>query len=116
MAWFNADDHMHSHPKPRKAGLAAMGLWVLCGTHATAGKTNGFVPQWYIDSWGEEGRELASVLVETRFWDEADGGYQFRSWDEYQRTKEQVERDQERNRERQRNWRERQRNKRDEQG
>lgn len=109
MAWFNADDHLHSHPKPRAAGLAAMGLWVLAGTHSTSGKTNGFVPQWYIDSWGEEGRAMAERLIAARFWDAADGGYQFRSWDEYQRTKEQVERDQERNRERQRKYREKQR-------
>jgi hypothetical protein len=83
-----------------------MGLWVLAGTLATSGKTDGFVPQWYVDSWGEEGREMASRLIEARFWDEADGGYQFRSWDEYQRTKEQVERDRAANRERQRRWRE----------
>lgn len=107
MPWFNADDHLHSHPKPRKAGLAAMGLWVLAGTHATSGKTDGFVPQWYVDSWGDEGRDMAERLIETRFWDRAEGGYQFRSWDEYQRTKEQVERDQERARERQRLKRER---------
>lgn len=101
MAWFNADDKMHSHPKPRKAGLEAMGLWVLCGTFCTDNLTDGYVPDWYIRTW-PRGLKLAQKLVNARFWDEAEDGYQFLSWEEYQRTKAQVE-------DARKSWRDRQR-------
>ncbi|MCY1675603.1 hypothetical protein OVA06_12950 [Pseudarthrobacter sp. SL88] len=44
MAWFNADDKMHSHTKSRLAGLDAMGLWLLVGTYCTDYLTYGAVP------------------------------------------------------------------------
>ena len=90
MPWFNADDKMHGHPKVRRAGLEAIGLWVVCGTYCTDFLTDGLVPAWYINSW-PKGPKLAKHLVESGFWEAAQGGdYQFLSWDEYQRTKEQV--------------------------
>lgn len=75
--WFNAEGQLHADGKPRVAGLAAMGLWVLAGTLATGTKTDGFVPRWYVESW-PDGPELADRLVTARLWDRADGGYQFR--------------------------------------
>jgi hypothetical protein len=89
MAWFNADDKMHSHPKSRAAGLEAIGLWTLAGTYCTDYLTDGAVPLWFVESW-PRGKQLASKLIKAGFW-AADGeDYQFLSWDEYQRTKEQV--------------------------
>jgi hypothetical protein len=44
MPWFKVDDSAHAHPKMRKAGKAAIGLWVLCGSYASAYLTNGIVP------------------------------------------------------------------------
>lgn len=104
MAWFNADDKMHSHPKPRRAGLEAMGLWVLAGTYCTDYLTDGLVPAWYVDSW-PRGKQLAQKLIKAEFWAPAGDDYMFLSWDEYQRTKEQVEADKTRARERKAEWR-----------
>jgi len=105
MAWFNADDKMHGHPKVRRAGLAAIGLWVLCGTYCTDFLTDGLVPLWYIESW-PDGPKLAKHLVKCGFWESApDGDYQFLSWGEYQRTKEKVLADREKTRVRLANFR-----------
>lgn len=92
MAWFNADDKMHSHPKMRVAGLEAMGLWLVSGTYCTDYLTDGAVPTWFIESW-PRGKALAKRLVEVRLWEENPDGYQFLSWGEYQRTKEKVLKD-----------------------
>lgn len=89
MAWFNADDKMHSHPKSRIAGLEAMGLWLLAGTYCTDYLTDGEVPEWFVESW-PRGKQLAGKLVKAGFWEAAEDGWQFLSWAEYQRTKEQV--------------------------
>lgn len=105
MAWFNADDKMHGHPKVRKAGLEAIGLWLVCGTYCTDFLTDGLVPAWYINSW-PKGAKLAKHLVKCDFWIEApDGDYQFLSWAEYQRTKAKVMEDREEGRKRIAEWR-----------
>ena len=89
MAWFNTDDKLHSHPKTRAAGLDAIGLWTVAGSYSTDYLTDGHVPAWFVDSW-PKGKALATKLVKARFWDEAEDGWQFRSWPEYQRMREQV--------------------------
>lgn len=105
MAWFNADDKMHGHPKVRRAGLEAIGLWVVCGTYCTDFTTDGLVPAWVVESW-HGGRKLADKLVQCGFWENApDGDYQFLSWSEYQRTRAQVLADKERTRKRVADWR-----------
>lgn len=114
MAWFKVDDQLHGHPKPRKAGLAAMGLWSLAGSHCAAYKSDGFVPTWYIDSW-PRGRRLASELITAGLWQPAEHnglpGYRFHDWDDYQPTADEIERDREASRIRQKNRRERLRQK-----
>jgi len=105
MAWFNADDKMHGHPKVRRAGLEAIGLWLVCGTYCTDFLTDGLVPAWYINSW-PKGPKLANHLVKCGFWEPAaDGDFQFLSWSEYQRTKKKVLEDREANRQRIADWR-----------
>jgi hypothetical protein len=110
LAWFNADDKMHSHPKPRQAGLEAMGLWLMAGTYCSDYLTEGLVPGWYVDSW-PRGRRLAQQLVTARFWETAGTDWQFLSWTEYQRSKEQVEEDRAKARARQKAWRDKRRDK-----
>lgn len=107
IAWFNADDKMHSHPKIRKAGLEAIGLWLVSGTYCTDFLTDGHVPAWFVQSW-PRGQNIAKKLINADLWEPAEGGYQFLSWEEYQRTKTQVLIDRERGRERKRKWLERQ--------
>lgn len=108
MAWFNADDKMHSHPKMRAAGLEAMGLWLMCGTYCSDYLTEGNVPDWYVASW-PKGKQLAQKLITAGLWEETKDGWKFLSWTEYQRTKEQIEEDRRKARERQQAWRDRKR-------
>lgn len=112
MAWFKVDDQLHGHPKPRSAGLEAMGLWSVAGSHSMAYKGDGFVPGWYVDSW-PRGRRLAAKLVAARLWHEGerDGvpGYLFHDFEDYQPTSDEIEKDREASRVRQRNRRERMR-------
>lgn len=111
MAWFKIDDTFHSHPKVRRAGAAAVGVWATAGAFSSAYKADGFVPLWWVQGWGKTGTTAARKLVEVGLWDEAeqDGetGYQFHDWADYQPTSEEIERDREAARERQRRSRER---------
>lgn len=93
--WFKADDGLHSHPKPRKAGLPAMGLWVLAGTYAMDYRTDGFIPDWFVRSW-PRGPELAERLVKSDLWSRAtqrgETGWQFHDWQDYQPTADEIDR------------------------
>jgi hypothetical protein len=77
---FRVDDGLHNHPKARKAGLEAMGLWNVSGSWCMGYLTDGFVPDWYVRGW-PKGLTLARRLVEAGFWTPAvkDGekGWQF---------------------------------------
>lgn len=92
MAWFKVDDQIHSHPKARRAGLEAMGLWLLAGSHCMSYLTDGFVEAWFVQSW-PHGEELAGKLVQAGLWLEADGGWQFHDWEKFQPTRESVKAD-----------------------
>lgn len=110
MPWFKVDDTLHSHPKARKAGLQAMGMWSVAGAYSMAYKHEGFVPEWYVAGW-PQGVKLARALVTAGLWSTAvkDGetGWQFHDWDDYQPSAEEIEADREHARERQRNRRQR---------
>lgn len=44
MPWFAVDDSAHTHPKIVKAGNAAIGLWMRCGSYAAQHLTDGVIP------------------------------------------------------------------------
>lgn len=73
-------------------------------------KGNGFVPNWYVESW-PKGKRLAAQLVAAGLWspDVQEGlpGFLFHDWCDYQPTAEEIERDREASRLRQKNRRER---------
>lgn len=108
MPWFKTDDALHSHPKARKAGLPAMGLWVLAGSHAMQYMTDGFVPAWYVASW-PQGKRCAASLVAAGLWTPASSGeekgWQFKDWAHYQPTREEIEAERAATRERQERFR-----------
>ena len=108
MPHFKVDDMLHSHPKPRRAGLEAMGLWALAGSHCMAYKSDGFVPTWFVASW-PRGPKLAAQLVTAGLWflDAQDNqpGWRFHDWDDVQLTAAEIEADREHSRERQRKYR-----------
>ena len=112
MPWFKVDDGLHSHPKPRRAGLAAMGLWAVAGSWSAQHAQEGFVPDWFVSGW-PQGRKYAAALIAAGLWHHADKegeqGYQFHDWQHFQPSKEEIERDRENSRERQRRFRERRR-------
>lgn len=45
MPWFKIDDSAHSHPKFMRAGNAALGLWLRCGSYSAQHLLEGFVPK-----------------------------------------------------------------------
>ncbi|MGW7248845.1 hypothetical protein [Streptomyces decoyicus] len=52
MPWFNVDDSAHSHPKMIKAGNAAVGLWMRCGSYVAQHLTDGIVPGLLAEMYG----------------------------------------------------------------
>jgi len=91
MTWFKADDKLHGHIKARRAGVAAMGLWILAGSYCADNLTDGFVaadvPAIFA---GKLGDELAAKLVTAGLWHAVEGGWQFHDWTEYQPTAKSV--------------------------
>lgn len=104
MPFFNVDDQFHSHPKARKAGLAAIGLWTVAGAWSQAYKQQGFVPEYEVTSW-PQGKRLADALVRAGLWDEGekDGelGWWFHDWLDIHQTADEIERQRQKWRDRQ---------------
>ncbi len=108
MPWFKVDDQLHSHPKPRRATLAALGLWTLAGSYSMAYKLDGFVPEWYVHGHAQ-GKRHADALVSVGLWErtirDGEAGYLFHDWTDYQPTSDEIEAEREAARERQRAFR-----------
>jgi hypothetical protein len=83
MSWFPVDDALHSHPKARKAGLEAMGLWTVSGSFCMAYLTDGFISEWWVRQQ-PRGMVLAKRLIEAGLWKPAknagEDGFQFHDW------------------------------------
>lgn len=83
MPWFPVDDAFHSHPKARKAGLEALGLWTISGSFCMAYLTDGFVPSWFVKE-RPRGAVLAKRLVDAGLWrvgeHEGEQGFWFHQW------------------------------------
>lgn len=105
MPWFKVDDDLHSHPKARRVGLASLGLWVVSGSYSMSYKTDGFVPEWFVNGW-PNGRRYAHTLADSGLWEpaEQDGekGWLFHDWADYQPLSDEIEADRDKARERQR--------------
>lgn len=113
MTWFKIDDGLATHPKPRRAGLPAMGLWAVSGAYASQHLTDGFVPDWYVTSW-PSGKRHAAALVAAGLWltatQEGEQGWRFHEWDQCNPTREQeLERKREQAK-RQAEWRQQRKN------
>jgi hypothetical protein len=84
MTWFKVDDSFHSHPKVMMSSPAALGLWVVAGTWSAANMTDGFVPALVLPRLLPDSEALAKELMAVGLWEQAEGGYQFHNWTEYQ--------------------------------
>lgn len=72
MPWFKIDDSAHSHPKLVKAGNAALGLWMRCGSYAAQHLTEGIVPGVIAQMYGTGPQ--AAKLVKAGLWHQAGHG------------------------------------------
>jgi len=84
VTWFKVDDSFHSHPKVMMTSPAALGLWVVAGTWSAANMTDGFLPALVLPRLLPDSEALAKELVAVGLWEQAEGGYQFHNWTEYQ--------------------------------
>ncbi|MCA1195111.1 hypothetical protein [Saccharopolyspora sp. 6V] len=102
MSWFYVDDRLHDHPKARKAGTAALGLWALCGAWCADYLTDGWVPAEVARRYGtaRQAEKLCAAGLWTAVERDGEKGYQFHEWSAYQKTRAQVETERERTRER----------------
>jgi hypothetical protein len=86
VVWFKVDDKLHDHRKARKAGKAAMGVWVLAGSWSMSNLTDGFIPEDVLGRWGS--RADAKRLVDAGLWDDAvhegEKGWRFHDWSRFQ--------------------------------
>ena len=104
MPFFNVDDQFHGHPKRRKAGWAAIGLWTTAGSWCRAYKRDGFVPTDLINEW--KAKRLAEQLVDAELWfhcqEGEEVGYRYHDWLDINSASDEVERQREKARARQR--------------
>jgi hypothetical protein len=103
MPWFKVDDSFHSHPKVLRAGTAAAGLYVRCGSYSAQHLTDGFVPAEVAAQYGSP--EWARRLVVVGLWVIVDGGYQMPDYLQYNPSKAKVLKDREAKAARQQRWR-----------
>ena len=93
--WFMVDDKLHSHRKAVRAGVQAMGLWVLAGSWSADHLQDGFIPDYMAARIDPDSELHAGELVAAGFWSVAEKngeqGWQFNGWDEFQPTREAVE-------------------------
>lgn len=107
MPWFNADDTLHSSMEAMRAGIDAMGLWVLAGTWCAGQLSDGFIPEAMVKRLDpDEYKGRAAALVRAGFWEECEEngeeGWRFIGRFHSMRTREEVEKKRKRSREDQR--------------
>jgi hypothetical protein len=111
MTWFKVDDGLHAHRKAVRAGVPAMGLWVLAGSWSANQLTDGWVPDYIAARLDPAYKAHAASLVAAGLWvageHDGDSGWWFHQWAEQQPSREQVLTDRAAAAERQRRARER---------
>lgn len=96
MTWFKVDDGLHSHKKAVRAGIPAMGLWVMAGSWCADQLTNGWLPDYIAMRLDPDYEQHAKALVQVGLWVEEtrdeEPGWAFHEWNEpgRQPTKDQV--------------------------
>jgi hypothetical protein len=89
--WAKIDDGLHANEKFAAVSLGATGLWTLCLSWTTDKLKDGFVPSAMVSRLGgRDGQDLAAELVEAGLWDEAEGGYRFHDYLDYNPPAEKV--------------------------
>jgi hypothetical protein len=107
VTWFKVDDGFWSHPKTLQLTPSAVALWVRAGAWSCQHLTDGFVPSYALNLFGFD-EHSAVELVEVEYWHEAQGGYEFHDWEDYQESSGKVKERRAKNAEKLRKWREKQ--------
>lgn len=117
MPWFAVDDGFTTHPKVRKAGNAAAGLFVRLGAHCAKHLTEGLIDGPTVRDYGSAAQIQKLVTVGMlhaaghncgRCQQPEPGGYVMHDYLDYNRSRKQVETARESGRKRQQKGRERQ--------
>lgn len=95
MTWLKVDDGFPSHEKVMALSEGpcrgdAIALWTFCGCWSSHALREGFVPKGVVRAYGFH-PDAAGELVRVGLWVEADGGYRFHDWADYQPSAAQVE-------------------------
>jgi hypothetical protein len=88
MPWFRVDDGFYDHPKVRRAGNAAIGLWLRCATYSARHLTDGRIPAEVVRELGRP-RE-AAALVTAGLWQRGSDEYVIPDYLDYNYSAEQV--------------------------
>ena len=104
MPWFRLEDSFYNHPKVTRAGNAATGLWVRCGTYSAQYLTDGVIPAEVAHTFGRAAE--IDKLLRTRLWVETKEGFLMPDYLEYNPSADQVRADRAAARDRQRRARE----------
>ena len=100
MPWFALDDGFDTHPKVRKAGNAAVGLFVRLGVHATKHLTEGHLDGAIVRDYGTDAtvRKLITVGMLHAFGHDclrceqpAEDGYVIHDYLDYNKSRAQIE-------------------------
>jgi hypothetical protein len=88
LPWVRLDTNCFSHDKTlwlieQRGGDRAFNLYIFGLAYAGGHGTDGFIPRHVLGHiHGTE--KAAQLLVEARFWEYAEGGWQIRNWDQRQ--------------------------------
>lgn len=90
MSWLLVDDKFHAHKKARRAGAEALGLWVMCGSHAAGMDAGGLLEADEVETIAltmrlKEWKRAAAKLVEVGLWDAVGSDFQIHDFDQYRR-------------------------------
>lgn len=104
MGWVRLDDNFADHPKVIALSDTAFRLYIEALCYSNRQLTDGFIPMAvYLKA---SKNDDADYLIEAGLWEEVPNGYQIRSYNEYQPTREKVNEKREQARERLRRFRE----------
>jgi hypothetical protein len=86
MPWFKVDDGLHAHRKVIRAGINAMGLWVVAGSWCADQLSDGFIPDYVAQRLDPDFVKHAAALVAAKLWipgeKDDETGWWFHQWSE----------------------------------
>lgn len=107
MGWVRLDDNFADHPKIIGLSDSAFRLYIHTLCYANRQLTDGFIPTPVYERMSAYHERAWAELQQAGLWELTEGGFQIRSYEEYQPTRDSVEAKRQQNRERLARFRER---------